>query len=334
MMFAAALAISLTSPLPTMVDDDPFSRRRIGAGSSARGIAQEDPEGSSLRPRGAGAARVGTLLLQQRPMPVRGGRSGLTAIRAWIVSGRPASDHRLRQGSAHDGCHRCADVCDFLLTASSPYAGRTMRYTTAIVAAAMLTSSFMSPIGAQDESVQPGPRAIGETVAYRLNLETTGTQQVAQAQAQTTLTLTRTQQGVRVSSSSPAEETSANVGDDGVVRIDGHLRTVVGPYNQIQTALRGRDRNSRSTVNVLVGGREVSVPVAFTSTESGGTTSLVFTGQTTTRVKGVGAHVAVDVQATVVRGHIESASARNAFDASVPFRKIHIDQVWSLTRLP
>jgi hypothetical protein len=206
-----------------------------------------------------------------------------------------------------------------------------MRYSLAIVAAAILTSSFVSPIGAQDESVQSGPRVIGETVAYRLNLETTGTKEGGGAQ--TTLSLTRTPQGVRVSSTSPAEEASANFGDDGVVRIDGHLGTVVGPYNQIQTALRGRDRNSRSTVNVFVAGQEVSVPVAFTSTESGGTTSLVFTGQTTTKVKGVGAHVAVAVLATVVGGHIQSASARNAVDASIPFRKIHIDQVWSLTRL-
>jgi hypothetical protein len=45
-------------------------------------------------------------------------------------------------------------------------------------------------------------------------------------------------------------------------------------------------------------------------------------------------HVAVDVHATVVRGHVENATARNAIDASVLFRKIHIDQVWSLTRLP
>jgi hypothetical protein len=190
----------------------------------------------------------------------------------------------------------------------------------------------MTPIGAQDESVQSGPRTIGETVAYSLNLETTGTKEGAQAQ--TTLTLTRTPQGVHVSSTAPAEEASANLGDDGVVRIDGHLGTVVGPYNQIQTALRGRDRNNRSTVNVFVAGEDVSVPVAFTSTENGGTTSLAFTGQTTTKVKGAGAHVAVDVQATVVRGRIESASARNAVDASVVFRKIHIDQVWSLTRLP
>jgi hypothetical protein len=87
-------------------------------------------------------------------------------------------------------------------------------------------------------------------------------------------------------------------------------------------------------VNVFVAGEDVSVPVAFTSTENGGTTSLAFTGQTTKKVKGAGAHVAVDVQATVVRGRIESASARNAVDASVVFRKIHIDQVWSLTRLP
>jgi hypothetical protein len=207
-----------------------------------------------------------------------------------------------------------------------------MRYSPAFVAAAILTSSFISPISAQDESVQSGPRALGETVAYRLNLETTGTKEGGLAQ--TTLMLTRTPQGVHVSSTSPAEEASADFGDDGLVRIDGHLRTVVGPYNQIQTALRGRDRNNRSTVSVQVGSQEVSVPVAFTSTESGGATSLVFTGETTTKVKGVGAHVAVDVQAKVVRGRIESASARNAVDASILFRKIHIDQVWSLTRLP
>jgi hypothetical protein len=206
-----------------------------------------------------------------------------------------------------------------------------MRYSTAFVAAAILTSSFVSPTDAQDESVQSGPRTIGETVAYRLNLETTGTKEAVKAL--TTLTLTRTPQGVHVSSTSPAEEASTSFGDDGVVRIDGHLSTVMSPYNQIQTALRGRDRNSRSTVNVFVAGQEVSVPVAFTSTESGGTTSLVFTGETTTKVKGVGAHVAVDVQAKVVGGHVESASARNAVDASILFRKIHIDQVWSLTRL-
>jgi hypothetical protein len=81
-----------------------------------------------------------------------------------------------------------------------------MRYTTAFVAAVILTSSFMTPIGAQDESVQSGPRTIGETVAYRFNLETTGTKEGGQAQ--TTLTLTRTPQGVQVSSTSPAEDDS------------------------------------------------------------------------------------------------------------------------------
>ncbi|HEV3141238.1 MAG TPA: hypothetical protein VGY57_12010 [Vicinamibacterales bacterium] len=166
-------------------------------------------------------------------------------------------------------------------------------------------------------------------MAYRLDLATTGTKE--SGQTQTTLTLTRTPQGVHVSSTSPTEEASA--GDDGVVGIDGHLRIVLDPYNQLRTALRGRDGHSRSTVNVLVAGQEVSVPVAVTSTDNAGTTSLAFTGETNAKVKGVGAHVMVAVQATVVRGRLASASARNAFDASIPFRKIHIDQVWSLTRL-
>ncbi|HEV2739723.1 MAG TPA: hypothetical protein VGU66_14185 [Candidatus Elarobacter sp.] len=232
----------------------------------------------------------------------------------------------------HDGCHARADVCDSLVRSSSPYAGRTMRYTTAVVAAALLTSSFQSPIAAQEGSVQPGPRAQGEAVVYRLHLKTAGVKEGGQAD--TTLTLTRTPQGVRIASTSPAEDAQSAVGDDGVVRVDGRLRAVAEPYNQLQSALRGRDRDGRSTVNVFVADQEVSVPVACTSTDIGGSKSLEFTGQTTARIRGVGAHIAVDVRATVVRDRVESASARNTFDASVPFRKIHIDQVWSLTRLP
>lgn len=208
-----------------------------------------------------------------------------------------------------------------------------MHYTKAVFATAILTSSLAVPLAwAQDESVQSGPRTVGETAAYRLEFSSSGTKEARQGQ--TTLTLTRTAQGVHVASASPAEEAAGNVDPSGVVHVDGDLSRLVEPYNQLQTALNGRDGHGRSTVTVVVGKQEVSVPVALTTTQSGATMSFAFTGQTGTKVRGVGAHVAVDMHAAVVAGRVENASARNTFDASVPFRKIHVEQAWSLTRMP
>jgi hypothetical protein len=205
-----------------------------------------------------------------------------------------------------------------------------MRYHFAVLAAAFLTSVLPSTITAQEEPIQSGPRAVGESVVYRLDLETAGVKEGGTAQ--TTLTLTRVTQGLHVASTSPAAEGSA-LGDGAITGLDGPLRIVVEPYNQLQAALGGRDGHGRSTVNILAGGQEVAVPVTFTSSEGNGMTVLAFAGETNTRVKGIGAHVTVAMKATVVRGRLETASAHNDFDASIPFRKIHVDQVWSLTRL-
>lgn len=169
-------------------------------------------------------------------------------------------------------------------------------------------------------------------MTYRLELANSGTKEAGKVG--TILTLIRTPQGLDVASTSPAEHASGNVAADGVVRLDGHLGHIVEPYNELETALGRRDGHGRSIVSVLMGKQEVSVPVSVASTESGATTSLAFTGQTDTTMKGAGVHVAVNLQATLAGGRVESASAQNTIDAHMLIRKVHVEQAWSLTRVP
>lgn len=219
------------------------------------------------------------------------------------------------------------------MAVSAHYAERIVTFSKAVIAAAIMAASLTARTTvAQEEPVQLGPRTIGETASYRLEMTQTGTKEGGRVQ--TTLALTSNPQGIRVASTAPAVEASGATEASGAVRVDGPLRAIIDPYNQLRTALEGRDPRGHSTVVVSLGQQEVAVPVDATSTENGGTTSLAFAGHTDTKVRGVNAHVAVDLHATVVHGRVSNASARNAVDASVLFRKIHVDQVWSLTRLP
>jgi hypothetical protein len=206
-------------------------------------------------------------------------------------------------------------------------------FSKAVIAAALITTSLTTPLAcAAEEPVQLGPRAVGETTSFRLEMTHTGTKE--SGHVQTTLALTSTPQGLHVASTAPAQEAAATTEAGGAVRVDGPLRTLLDPYNQVETALLARDGHGHSTVDVLAGTQEVSVSVDVTTTDSGGSTLVAFAGRTDTTVRGVNAHVAVDLHATIARGRLVSASARNAVDASVLLRKIHVEQVWSLTRLP
>jgi hypothetical protein len=199
--------------------------------------------------------------------------------------------------------------------------------------AVALAISLTSPLAAApDETVVLGPRVLGETISYRLDLARSGTKEAKHVQ--TTIALSSTSQGLHVSSTDPAVDGPGVREASGAISVAGALRAVIDRYNQLQTGLSGRDGQGRSSVNVLVGQQDVSVPVETTSADSGGSTLLRFAGHADPTIRGFAVHVTVDMETTVVGGRLTSASAKNDIVASVPFRKIHVEQVWSLTRLP
>jgi hypothetical protein len=198
--------------------------------------------------------------------------------------------------------------------------------------AGVLAASLTSPLAAApDETVLLGPRAVGETISYRLNLARSGTKEPGHIE--TIIALSATSQGLRVTSTDPAEDGPGVREADGAVRVANALRAVIDPYNQVQTGFSGRDGHGGSSVHVVLGAQDVYVPVETTSADSGGSTLLRFEGHSDTTIRGITVHVTVDIQATVVDGRFTSASARNEIRASVLFRKIRVEQVWSLTRL-
>ncbi|HEY4442003.1 MAG TPA: hypothetical protein VGN14_16205, partial [Candidatus Elarobacter sp.] len=107
----------------------------------------------------------------------------------------------------------------------------------------------------------------------------------------------------------------------------------VEPYNELASALAARDGRGRSTLVLVAAGATVRVPVAVAQADSGSTPTYTYSGETDATVKGVNAHVVVDVRAAVTDGRLAGGTARNTFDARVLIRKIHVERTWSLTRV-
>jgi hypothetical protein len=198
---------------------------------------------------------------------------------------------------------------------------------------ALLAASF-NPDGAPaEERFALGPRQAGAHVSYHVTGRRTGVKD--EQGFDTTLTLTSNDNGLLVASTSPALSEQVSLQPDGTIApSDKTLRALVEPYNELQTALRDASAGATSSMRILVGDTEATVPVTVTIGPDGaGRSSVVVTGATDTQVHLARAHVVVNVRGELAGGRVVAASATNDATATVLFKKIHVQQVWSLRLL-
>jgi hypothetical protein len=204
-------------------------------------------------------------------------------------------------------------------------------HTKGIVLTCAVVASLLVPLSARAEApISLNPRDLGSSVAYHLESDRSGTKETQHVD--TTLTIKFTSSGVAVTSTTPASSADGSLQPDGSITLTSDLRKLIGPYNQLQTALNGMNVAHQSTMRLQMGDTEISVPVSVTSSMSDGKETVVFAGQTDTTVRSAHAHIVVNAQAIVAGGLLVSASARNDITAKVMFRSIHVQQTWSITR--
>jgi hypothetical protein len=206
-----------------------------------------------------------------------------------------------------------------------------------IVQSAGLMLSFAGPVAAAppDADCSPlGPRAPATSVAYRLHAERRGTKE--SGLVDTTLTLSATANDMTIASTAPALNGKGVPQPDGSLDVQGDLVRLIDPYNQVATSLHcvaGAMPTGESKLLMLLGKNTVDVPVKIVTAPDGPRVAVAITGETDTTMRSAHVHLVVNVHAMIVDGKLLSASADNNLDASVMFRKIHVEQLWSLNRV-
>lgn len=204
-------------------------------------------------------------------------------------------------------------------------------HTKGIVLTCALVAGLACPVFAAAEApITLNPRDPGSSVAYHLQSDRRGTKETQHVD--TMLTIRSASPGVVVTSTTPASTAEGSLQPDGSIALTGDLRKLIGPYNQLQTAFSGMTAAHESTMRLLMGDTEVTVPVTVTASTSEAKTTLIFAGETDTTVRSAHAHIVVNAHATVSDGQLVAASATNEVTAKVMFRSIHVQQTWSITR--